>query len=163
EVVKSLDPDAYVVVSGTGYPSFLDAILRNTDNPNDGSVTAEFPLKGGAYFDVMGFPSYPHFDGSLRVWSDQLNDWVYSRHSDGAAYGLVKTKQTYQEVLSDYGYDGATYPEKLWMVTEVNLPRKQFGDYIGSEEAQRNFIIKAIATAMMNDFLQLHIYKLGED
>ena len=163
EVIKALDPDAYVVVSGTGYPSFLDAVLRNTDNPDDGSISPEFPLKGGAYFDVMGFHSYPHFDGSLREWSDQLNDWVYSRHSDAAANGLIKTKNAYQDVLAHYGYDGTTFPEKLWMVTEVNLPRKQFGDYIGSEEVQRNFIIKAIAAAMMNDFLQLHIYKLGED
>ena len=163
EVVKTLDPDAYIVVSGTGYPSFLDAILRNTDNPDDGSVTNDYPEKGGAYFDVMGFHSYPHFDGSLQEWSDDINDWVYSRHSDAAAYGLVKTKEIYQEVLSNYGYNGLTFPEKLWMVTEVNLPRKQFEDYIGSVEAQRNFIIKAITTAMMNDFLQLHIYKLAED
>lgn len=163
EVIKTIDPEAYVVVSGTGYPSFLDAILRNTDNPDDGSVSSEFPLQGGAYFDVMGFHSYPHFDGSLQEWSDQLNDWIYSRHSDGAAQGLVKTKEAYEEVLSSYGYDGTDLPEKLWMVTEVNLPRKQFDDYIGSEEAQRNFMIKAMATAMMNDFLQLHIYKLAED
>ena len=163
EVIKSIDPNAYVVVSGTGYPSFLDAILRNTDNPVNGSISPDFPLRGGAYFDVMGFHSYPHFDGSLQVWSDQLNDWIYSRHSDAAANGLVKTKVTYQDVLDGYGYDGITYPEKLWMVTEVNLPRKQFGDYIGSEAAQRNFIIKAMVTAMSNDFLQLHIYKLAED
>ena len=163
EIIKTLDPEAYVVVSGTGYPSFLDAILRNTDNPDGGTVSAAYPLKGGAYFDVMGFHSYPHFDGSLREWSDTLNDWIYSRHSDAAAEGLLKTRAIYQEVLDNYGYDGNTHPEKLWMVTEVNLPRKQFGDYIGSAEAQKNFIIKAMTTAVMHDFLQLHIYKLAED
>ncbi|HFA50049.1 MAG TPA: PKD domain-containing protein [Bacteroidetes bacterium] len=163
EVIKSLDPEAYVVVSGTGFPSFLDAILRNTDNPDDGSVTGDFPKKGGAYFDVMGYHSYPHFDGSLREWSDELNDWVYSRHSDGAADGILRTKNMFQDVLSNYGYDGATYPEKLWMITEVNLPRKEFDEFIGSAEAQRNFMIKAVVTSMMNDILQLHIFKLAED
>ncbi|MEO1257832.1 MAG: PKD domain-containing protein [Bacteroidota bacterium] len=163
EIIKAIDPDGYVVVSGVGYASFLDAILRNTDNPADGSINNEYPLRGGAYFDVMGFHSYPHFDGSLQEWSDQLNDWIYYRHSDAAAQGLVRQKDIFQEVLTDYGYDGAEFPEKLWMITEVNLPRKQFGEFIGSDEAQRNFMIKAVTTAMMNDFLQLHIFKLAED
>lgn len=163
EIIKAVDPDAYVVVSGTGYPSFLDAILRNTDNPADGSATADYPSKGGAYFDVMGFHAYPHFDGSLREWSDSLNDWIYYRHSDAAAEGIMRTRGIFQEVLDQYGYNGATYPEKLWMITEVNLPRKQFGDYIGSGEAQKNFVIKAMATAIKHNFLQLHFYKLAED
>ena len=170
EIIKTLDPDAYVVVSGTGYPSFLDAILRNTDNPADGSVTSEYPLKGGAYFDVMGYHSYPHFDGSLREWSDTLNDWIHSRHSDGAVDGILKTKETYQNLLSEYGYDGSTFPEKLWIITEVNLPRKSFPDptdpgenFIGSAEAQRNFMIKAMTACMANDILQMQVYKLAED
>ncbi|MEK7253412.1 MAG: hypothetical protein AAB316_01600, partial [Bacteroidota bacterium] len=128
EVIKTLDPDAYVVVSGTGFPSFLDAILRNTDNPINGSISSEYPKKGGAYFDVMGFHAYPHFDGSLRQFSDDINDWIYFRHSDGAAQGLLKTKNAFQNVLSNYGYDGATFPQKHWMITEVNLPRKAFPD-----------------------------------
>lgn len=170
EVIKTLDPEAYVVVSGTGYPSFLDAILRNTDNPSDGSVTTDFPLKGGAYFDVMGYHSYPHFDGSLRVWSDAVNDWVYSRHSDGAVNGMLNTKDAYAALLADYGYDGTTFPEKHWLITEVNLPRKPFPDptdlgenFIGSAEAQRNFMVKAMASCMMNGILQMQVYKLAED
>ena len=163
EVIKTVDPEAYVVVSGTGFPSFLDAILRNTDNPNGGAVTPEYPLGGGAYFDVMGYHSYPHFDGSLQEWSDELNDWIYSRHSDGAAEGVLRTKEIYQELLADYGYDGITYPEKEWVVTEVNLPRKEFGEFIGSAEAQRNFIIKGMVACMMNDIQQFHIFKLAED
>lgn len=170
EIIKTLDPDAYVVVSGTGYPSFLDAILRNTDNPVDGSVTPDYPLGGGAYFDVMGYHAYPHFDGSLREWSDSLNGWQYFRHSDGAAEGVLNTKNSYQELLSEYGYNGSTYPLKKWIITEVNLPRKAFPDpsdpgenFIGSTEAQRNFMIKAMTLCMANDILQMQIYKLAED
>lgn len=163
EIVKTLEPEDYIVVSGTGFPAFVDAILRNTDNPEDGSVTSDYPLKGGAYFDVKGYHAYPHFDGSLKVWDDDLTDFVYSRHSDAAADGLMLTRDTFQGVLDSYGYDGITYPKKLWMITEVNLPRKEFQDFIGSAEAQRNFMIKSVVKCMQNDFLQMHVYKLGED
>src|SRR5450432_431281 len=53
EVIKTVDPTAYVSMGGVGYPSFLDAVCRNTDNPADGSVNASYPVKGGAYFDCM--------------------------------------------------------------------------------------------------------------
>src|SRR2546423_9587779 len=66
EVIKTVDPSAYVAPGGLGYPSFLDAILRNTDNPVDGSVTATYPLKGGAYFDLLSFHCYPYY--YLKVW-----------------------------------------------------------------------------------------------
>jgi len=59
EVIKTLDPRAYVAIGGIGYPSFLDAVLRNTDNPTDGSVNSSYPLTGGAYFDVLSYHSYP--------------------------------------------------------------------------------------------------------
>ncbi len=163
EVIKTLSSEDYIVVSGTGFPAFVDAILRNTDNPEDGSVSPDYPLKGGAYFDVKGYHAYPHFDGSLKTWSDDLMEFVYSRHSDAAADGLMMTRDTFQGVLSSHGYDGITYPKKLWMITEVNLPRKPFDDFIGSAEAQRNFMIKSVVACMQNDFLQMHVYKLAED
>jgi hypothetical protein len=43
EVIKSVDSNAVVVFSGAGYPSFLDAICRNTDNPENGSVKPNYP------------------------------------------------------------------------------------------------------------------------
>ncbi len=163
DVIKTLDPDAYVTLSGIGYPSFLDAVLRNTDNPSDGSITSEYPYGGGAYFDVLGFHSYPHFDGSVKVWSDSLNGFLYTRHSDDAAAGLTKQKNTFEAVLHDYGYDGITHPAKEWIVTECNIPRKEFGDFIGTELTQRNFVMKAYVESVMSDILQLHLYRLGEE
>ncbi len=163
EIIKSIDETAYVAVSGTGYPSFLDAILRNTDNPLDGSVTEEFPLGGGAYFDVFGFHFYPHFDNSLREYDDEIQDFVNFRHSDAAAQGVNFNRNLYQDVLDEYGYDGATYPEKLWTITECNLPRVPYGDFIGSDEAQRNFMIKTYVECVVQDFVQLDVYKIAED
>lgn len=162
EVIKTFQPDDYVCVSGTGYPSFLDAIMRNTDNPDGGQVTSKYPYGGGAYFDVMGFHSYPHFDGATREWSRELNDFIWYRHSDGAARGISRTQNIYQQILTNYGYDGTQYPEKEWIITECNIPRKSFSEFLGGNEAQRNFIMKAYMECVRNDIHQLHIYSLSE-
>jgi PKD repeat protein len=163
EVIKSVDPSALVCVSGVGYPSFLDAILRNTDNPLDGTVTPSYPLKGGAYFDVMGFHSYPHFDGSLRKWNDTKLDWDYFRQSDAAAAGIDSSKQILSTVLKKYGYNGIQYPLKHWIVTECNVPRKEFGEFIGSDEAQKNFMIKSYVQCYKSNIKQIHYYKIAEE
>ncbi len=162
EVIKTIDPDAYVAVGGIGYPSFLDVILRNSDNPNDGSINGDYPLKGGAYFDVLSYHSYPHIDGSLREWNNDIGGFDYFRHSDAAAFGVIKLKRRFEDVLEDYGYDGDTYPEKEFIITESNIPRVQMGEHIGSDEAQRNFIIKTLVRCQKNDIRQFHIYNLGE-
>ncbi len=162
EVIKYMNPDAYVTVAGVGSESFLDAILRNTDNPVNGSATADFPLGGGAYFDVMGFHSYPHFDGTMRFWDTTINGFNYQRHSDRGAFGITRRKNAYQAVLASHGYDGVTYPEKEWIITEINTPRKEFGDNLGSELSQRNFLMKAVVTCLQNDIHQMHVYNLAE-
>ena len=158
EVIKSIDPDAYVSVAGFGFPAFLDAVLRNTDNPVNGSPTPEYPLGGGAYFEVFGNHSYPHFDGSTT----NFDEGRFERHSDRAADGLLTRRAEFEEVLANYGYDGITYPKKLAIITEINIPRKQFDNYIGGKEVQTNFIIKAFINAKINDIFQLHIYNLIE-
>jgi PKD repeat protein len=163
EVIKSVDSTAYVVTSGLGYPSFLDAILRNTDNPQNGSVNAQFPLKGGAYLDGLGYHVYPHFDDALRTWNNQTQSWDYARHSDQAASDPSRIKKQYEKVLVDYGYNGIQYPEKIYLATEINIPRKTFGDYIGSDTAQRNFIIKTMVDCARNGILQTHVFKIAEE
>ncbi len=164
EVIKSIDPDAYIALGGIGFPSFLDIILRHTDEPEVGAIAADYPLRGGAYFDVVSYHFYPHFDGSLREWSNEVGGFVYFRHSDAAAASLSEHKARYQSVLDDYGFDGQTYPEKQWIVTETNLPSESyFVEYLGSEEAQRNFLMKVSIQAQRDGVLQIHPYKLAED
>lgn len=163
EVVKTLDPSAYVVTSGVGYPSFLDAILRNTDNPDGGKVTPQYPLKGGAYFEGIGYHAYPHFDDALRAFNNQRNDFDYFRHSDMAATDPARIKNQFQDVLKNYGYNGAKYPDKLWLITECHLPRKEFGQFIGSSEAQKNFMPKAYVNCVKNNILQFHVFKIAEE
>jgi Secretion system C-terminal sorting domain len=167
EVIKTADPTAYVEIGALGYPHFLDAVMRNTDNPDNGLVTAQYPQKGGAYFDVMGFHTYPHIDGSLWTYNPGNGGITgFHRSSDGAIdSGVIKKKIWFQRVLDKYGYDGITFKKKNWTVTEFNLPRRVFtsNNYIGSEEIQRNSVVKAAVTAYQQDFMQLHVYSLGDE
>jgi hypothetical protein len=162
EVVKSLSPNSYVATGGIGYPNFLDAILRNTDNPT-GAVTADYPLKGGAYFDVLSYHSYPQF--TLNAWNNALGKMDYFRYSDYAIQKLISLKSDFNTVLKKYGY-GSTYPAKRWIVTETNVPRKRYTDmtnpYIGSDTAQRNYVVKAYVYAQKNGIQQMYTYTLGD-
>ena len=162
EVIKSVDSDSFVGIGGLGYESFLDIVLRHTDNPVDGSVTADYPLAGGAYFDAMVYHCYPHINGSMRYWSNDVNSFVYKRHSDAAADGVIALKDSFEDLLFDYGYNGDIYPQKPFILTETNIPRVQFEEYIGSDEAQRNFGIKVQVEAIKNEVRQLHFFQLAE-
>jgi hypothetical protein len=167
EIVKYLDPTAYVGPSSCGYPSFLDALLRNTDNPAGGTVTSDFPQKGGAYFDVICHHSYPHFDGSVRRPSNTPPFYVYSRHSDMAADGIDWVLNNFETVYNNRGYNGVTYPKKKWVISECNLPRESFNPNLfgetynfGSDEVQRNFWPKAWVRAVKTGILQIHPFSL---
>ncbi len=162
EVIKYITPESYVAVGGLGYPSFLDAILRNSDNPDNGNINNQYPLRGGAYFDVLSFHSYPHIDGSLREWDNPIMNFSYKRHSDEAVKGVFQKRDEFRTVLENYGYNGADFPRKKWIITEANIPAKQVGDFIGSDDAQVNFLIKCLVKCMMEDILQFDVYNLAE-
>ena len=162
EVIKKIDPTAYVCTGGIGFPSFLDVLCRQTDNPNGGSVTPQYPLKGGAYFDVLSYHSYPHIDGSVREWSDKINGFEQYRYSDRAVQGVFKQKTGFETVLNKYGYNGETYPKKHFIITESNIPAKEFGEFMGSYEAQRNFLMKCLIKSQMNGVLQFHVYSVAQ-
>lgn len=160
EVIKYVDPTAYVSTGGIGYPSFLDAILRNSDNPVDGTISTEFPLKGGAYFDVLSYHNYPMY--YLRYWNNAIGGFTYTRHSDSGVDTFISIKNKMQDVLASYGYDNSMFPKKHFICTENNISRKSWDDMIGSVEAQRNYIIKAHVRAQQEDIKQLYIYLLGD-
>ncbi len=163
EIVKIYDPNSYIAVGGLGNPSFLDAVLRNTDNPVDGSVTPEYPHKGGAYFDCMSFHSYPHLDGSMRGWDDEKMDFIFFRHSDAALNGLMERRDWMDDVLDSHGYNGVDKPEKVWILTESNIPRKAFQrGFIGTPIGQRNFLMKALVKVQQYDVHQFHVYSLAD-
>lgn len=161
EVIKSIDSEAYVAIGGLGYPSFLDLVMRHSDNPAGGQITSDYPETGGAYFDVMSYHSYPHIDGSLREWDNDIGGFAYFRHSDAAVAGILQKQVEFRAVLDTYGYDNQLYPSKKWIITEANIPGIAFDDEMGSDEAQRNFVIKARVACERNDILQLDLYQLA--
>ncbi len=163
EVIKDYNPDEFVCVGGIGYPSYLDVLLRNTDNPNGGKVTSQFPKKGGAYFDCLSYHSYPHIEGATRAWDNSIAGFRHFRHSDACVDGVWKKKADFDLVLSKFRYDGSMHPKKHWIVTEFNIPRKEYGDYIGSAEAQVNFMTKTLAMAPAEGIDQMYVYNLSDN
>ena len=153
EVIKSVDPEAYICVGGIGYESFLDAILRNTDNPDHGKVTDRYPYKGGAWFDCLSFHIYPMY--FLKRWSGR--GFQYFRHSDAAVAAVENQTDVYTELLKKYGY-GRGYPVKEMIITETNVPNKQVGDFIGSELAQRNYLVKLAVAAQKKHISGIYPY-----
>lgn len=158
EVIKFVDPDDFICIGGIGYESFLDAVLRNTDNPNGGKVTAEYPRKGGAYFDCLSYHNYPMYGAREYIGGK----WVPLRHSDKAVEAFIEGKNLKEAVLKKHGYDGSKFPEKQVIVTETNVPRKSFNGYIGSEAAQYNYLAKIIIKGQAEGIGQIHTFALTD-
>ena len=166
EVVKRLRPDDYVAIGGIGSAGFLDAVLRTTDEKRAGAVTPEHPHGGGAYFDALSFHAYPHIDGALREWDNAAGDWAYHRHSDRAVDGFVAKAAQLRAVLAERGFDGSRYPAKAELCTEVNVPRRAFGDEnaaFASPRMQANFLTKLLARAQAAGIAQVHPYQLADN
>jgi len=160
EVIKYVDPTAYVAPGGLGKPAFLDALLRNTDNPANGAVSSAYPLKGGAYFDALTFHSYPMYH--LRQWDNGIFNFVYFRHSDAAVKEYIDRKNKFTQTLAARGYNNTTYPAKYILTTENNIPSKSMNNLIGSQESQRNYVIKALVESQKNDIAQYYLFVLGD-
>jgi hypothetical protein len=199
EVVKTVDPSAYVATGGLGYPAFVQAMLRNTDNPGtshqqnpgegdgaEGSASARYPLRGGAYFDVLSYHSYPQY--SLRRYggsaaactADELyipsTGFCALANSDKAVAAYISLKQDFGNVLAAGGYDGASKPQKIFIVTENNVPRVMpryanaghtgldpAGDQYGAEDYARNYVIKAMVASQKNGIRQYHLYSSSDE
>lgn len=158
EVVKRYDSTAYVTPGGLGYASFADVLLRYSDNPAGGVITADYPFTGGAYFDALSIHVYPQF--GARFWDG--SQWVPDRHSDKAVEVTLNSLTTFEETLAEHGYDGSTYPKKVFLITEINIARKQIGETLGGVEVQRNFTIKVLAKLQQVNLAQVYWYTTGE-
>ena len=172
EVIKSIDPDAIVCTGGIGYASFLDAILRNTDaDPYGETVEGEtHELKGGAWFDYVSYHVYPMY--YMRQWhgydEEHPDGFTYFRHTDKALEAAMNHKEKLEKVLLKYGYDGTTYPKKKYILSETNIPSERVKGndvghggkkwFIGSDEAQRNYVTKVAIASQMNDIDAIYIY-----
>jgi hypothetical protein len=159
EVIKKYHPEAYVTV-GAGYTEYVDALMRYTDEPTSGAVTAQYPNKGGAYFDVVSYHAYPNY--FLHYWDNARNGFRYTRTSDYAAAKVIELKNNMQAVLTKYHYDGTQHPAKYITLNESNVSRRTSEDRTGTDEMQRNFAIKALVLTQKNDVKQYYYFALGE-
>jgi len=158
EVVKQNDPQAKIAVGGLGWPSFWDAILRNTDNPSNGDLTDKYNLKGADLVDVLDIHYYPHFNG-VRQWSNAIGGFEYHRNSDALADATLLYVDKFQGVSMER--TGNRFPVRI---SETNVPRKQFQDFVGSDEAQANYIAKLLVLAQMRPDIQaIDFYALGDE
>jgi hypothetical protein len=163
EVIKHLYPSSYICTGGIGNRSFLAALLRNTDNPVDGSVNSQYPLKGGAYFDCLSFHTYPEFSRLLKHWDNTIGGNVYERHSDRAVEGHLLFKHNFDSILRVNGYNGITYPKKVFIVTETGMSRVMDNDNVGGVDIQRNYLMKAhVKTQMDGQIKQTYWYQTGD-
>jgi hypothetical protein len=160
EVVKKYNPNSYVCPGGIGYSPFLDCLLRYSDNPSNGSVTTAYPKTGGAYFDVVSFHLYPFY--SLKAWNNTKAAFDFFYTSDYAKDKISDYKKDLESVLSKYGYNGSTKPKKYFIITEMNVSRRPTSSYYGSDDFQRNFIIKALITAQKNNLVSVNIFSTGD-
>lgn len=161
EVIKKLQPSSYVCTGGIGYRDFLDALLRNTDNPDSGKVTAAYPLKAGAYFDILSFHTYPMYD--LKFWNNATGSVQYTRHSDAAIQAHLTKKRLFDSILIKWGYNGITYPKKQFICTETNVSTIMNGTDWGSDSGATNYLLKNAVLSQKNGILQTWIFKLGND
>jgi hypothetical protein len=159
EVIKKYHPEAYVSV-GAGYPEYVDALMRYTDEPTVGATTSQYPRKGGAYFDVISYHAYPNY--SLHYWDNSIGGFRYTRTSDYSANKVIEFKNQMTAVLTRYQYDGTLHPAKYITLNESNVSRRTSDDRISSDEAQRNFTIKTLVLNQKNDIKQFYYYAIGE-
>lgn len=142
EVVARVDPTAAVATGGIGYETFLDALVRYTDNPVDGSVDAEHPSTGAAWFDVVSYHYYPN--------------WTPGS-SDAGADGLLASRARFQEVLDTRGVAGKTY-----VVTELGASHRAFDEVPSGPEYARNFLLKAMLLGQSAGLLGIDWFSLGD-
>ncbi len=121
------DPEAKIATGGIGYPSFLGAILRYTDNPDGGQVSERYPYTGGAYIDVLSFHHYP----------------IYGAGSSDVAVEAYLEHRA--ELLAQLDEAGASV--EGWQTTESGAPRVAVGSYPGSEAYARNYLMKLMVRA----------------
>jgi len=160
-VIKKFYPNSYVGPGGLGYASFLDFILRNSDNPNGGALTTSYPTTGGAYMDMVSWHIYPEYGDAH--YDNSISGFVRQRFSDKLISVVATQAQSFANVLASRGYDGSRYPKKVQIVTESNVSRKQVGATgTGGIELQRNYAIKALVEAQRLGLLQWDWFSLGE-
>jgi hypothetical protein len=88
---------------------------------------------------------------------------VYERHSDRAVEGHLLYKHNFDSILKVNGYNGITYPKKVFIVTETGMSRVMDNDNVGGVDIQRNYLMKChVKTQMDGQIKQTYWYQTGD-
>ena len=158
EVAKKVDPNCFVATGGIGYSEFLDLILRYTDNPEDGSVTNDYPAYGGAYFDCDAYHQYPQYGTTDLVTGKGYHD----NGSDMLALKVVILKKSHEYTLNHHGF-GESYPKKIFVNTETGVNSEKVNGVIGGDLVRRNWILKLAFYQIEYDIKQIHMFILADN
>lgn len=142
EVVHRVDADAQVTVGGVGYPTFLEALLRYTDEPTAGAVDADHPFTGGHYLDVLSFHYYPVFGGGS---------------SDRGVEGLLAQRDAMRAALTAAGLGDMSF-----VVTETGAPRVMVGTTPGSPLYAASYLVKAMVLGHSEGWVGIDWFAQGE-
>jgi len=142
EVVHKFDQDASVTVGGVGYGSFLSALLRYTDEPKSGAVSAEYPNTAAKYLDILSFHYYPVFGGGS---------------SDAGVDGLLKARDDYRTRL-----EAAGAGERQFVVTETGAPRYAVGGNVGGTDYSASYLIKVMTLGHYEGLVGIDWFAQGD-
>jgi len=141
-VAAKVSPDIRISTGGLGYPSFLAALAKYTDNPNGGAVSPDYPAAGISYVDVLDLHYYPLYTPG---------------NSDAAANGLIAHRDSFAKVLSDAGL-----PARPVIYTETGAPHVKVGTNPGSPEYARDYYLKAMLEAQAAEISAVHWFILSD-
>ena len=141
-VAKKIDPTCQIALGGVGYATFVDAILRYTDNPDAGAVSSDYPRKGDAYFDVLNFHYYPLYTPG---------------NSDAGAAGLMAQHDAMAGELAKFGVTGKTFN-----ATETGAPRIAITGFPGGDDYAKNYLLKAMLGAHLTGMIGLDWFLLSD-
>ena len=157
EVVKNINPESWVSVGGLIYPEFLHAIMRYTDNPDNGTISNEYPAFGGAYFDCVSYNSFP----AQKVIDFETNETYNNNGSDALVLKVLIQKKNYEFISKKFEF-GLKYPKKIFINNKNGLNSEE-GNKLGGDILRRNWIIKLALLSLEYDLKQVHMNKLTGD
>jgi hypothetical protein len=142
EAALLADPDARIALGGLGWESFLDAVVRYSDDPQAGALGGDYPEGGVAYFDILNYHFYPHYSGV---------------DSSGSARAFADKCDAMNAVLIDHGHAA-----KPCMATESGASHESIADTPSGPEYARNYAIKLMALAHAAGILGVDWFALSD-
>ncbi|MGC4095399.1 MAG: hypothetical protein QM756_47240 [Polyangiaceae bacterium] len=135
------DPKAKIATGGLGYASFLDAVLRYTDEPTQGKIDGDHPSTGAGYIDVLSFHHYP----------------IYTTgNSEAGVDGFLKQQQTFAALVNKAGISVG------WECTETGAPHVALTGVPSGPDYAKNYLMKAMTLAQSVGIGGVHWFNLAD-